>query len=225
VGESRFSFPNPREATDEGLLCIGGDLEVPTLLQAYGQGIFPWPHEGYPLLWFSPLKRGILDFAQMHVPRRLLRLARQTPVRITFNQAFSQVIHACRTTPRSHEKGTWILPAMEKAYVKFHQAGYAHSVEAWQDDVLVGGLYGVAVQGVFSGESMFYNVANASKLCLLALAEALQAQGYQWMDTQMVTPVVEQFGGKMVSREEFLLRLEGSHRSWNQKPLKLPLKL
>jgi leucyl/phenylalanyl-tRNA--protein transferase len=209
-------FPDPRAALDEGILCVGGDLSVPTLLEAYSRGIFPWPQEGYPLLWFSPPERGILDFARVHIARRLQRELRkpsgESPV-ITFDQDFAQVITECARIPRAHEKGTWILPEMQKAYLDLHQAGYAHSVECWRGSSLVGGLYGVFVQGVFSGESMFFHESNASKRCLLALIERLKAIGVTWMDTQMVTPVLKDLGAHAISRDEYLLRLDQAHRA------------
>lgn len=202
-----LQFPDPRGATDDGLLCIGGDLRVPTLLAAYSQGIFPWPQEGYPLLWFSPARRGVLDFSELNFSRRFLRHVRNCGLRLTFNQAFEQVIHACASAPRTHETGTWILPEMQRAYIRFHHSGFAHSVEAWRDELLVGGLYGVYVGGVFSGESMFFHESNASKICLYHLIEYLRASGLTWMDTQMVTPLVESLGGKYIGRDEFLERI------------------
>jgi len=205
-------FPDPRSASDDGLLCVGGDLRVETLVSAYSQGIFPWPQEGLPLLWFSPARRGVLDFSDVHWPKRFLQEMRSHPMRITFNQAFEQVIHECATVPRTHESGTWILPPIEGAYKRFHDAGYAHSVECWSDDgELVGGLYGVFVDGIFAGESMFHHVSGASKRCLYALVTRLAEQGVTWIDTQMVTPVLETFGGKYISRDEFLKRLTEVH--------------
>ena len=203
----RIEFPDPRSAGDDGLLCVGGDLEIDTLACAYGQGIFPWPQEGLPLLWFSPLERGVLDFSDVHWPRRFLRLINQELFEIRFDSDFLNVIRQCAKQPRAHEPGTWILPEMQQAYTRFHKAGFAHSVEAWQNGELVGGLYGVFVNGVFSGESMFHRVTDAGKVCLFHLIAKLQAAGIQWMDIQMVTPVLETFGGKYISRDEFLRRL------------------
>jgi leucyl/phenylalanyl-tRNA---protein transferase len=206
-------FPDPRAAGRDGLLCVGGDLQVDTLLSAYAQGIFPWPQEGLPLLWFSPWERGVLDFDEIHWPKRFLReLAAHKPYRMTFNKAFREVIRHCALVPRMHERGTWILPELERAYIEFHEAGHAHSVECWLGDELVGGLYGVCVQGVFSGESMFHKASGASKRCLYALIEELKSSGFKWLDIQMVTPVLESFGGKYISREEFLSRLNEAHR-------------
>lgn len=212
-------FPDPTEATEEGLLCVGGDLSVTTLLSAYAKGIFPWPQVGYPLLWFSPPKRGIIDFSELHISKSLRKELRVNH-KITFDKAFAEVIKACAEVPRSHESGTWILPEMQEAYRKFHKAGYVHSVELWEDEELVGGVYGVFVRGIFSGESMFFKRDNASKICLLALIQRLQQSGLSWIDTQMVTPVVEQLGGKYISREQFLERLENSNAKlvvdWNK---------
>ncbi len=205
-------FPDPRTAGEDGLLCVGGDLRVETLLEAYSHGIFPWPQEGVPLLWFSPPRRGVLDFQDLHWPKRFLSKVGDESYRITFNQAFNEVIRACSDQRRTHETGTWILPPMVGAYTRFHNAGFAHSVECWKDEQLVGGLYGVYIQGVFSGESMFHKETDAGKRCLFALTKELQAQGITWMDIQMVTPILKTFGGKYISREDFLERLETAHR-------------
>ncbi len=206
-------FPDPRSAGEDGLLCVGGDLRVETLISAYSQGIFPWPQEGVPLLWFSPARRGVLDFKDIHWPRRLLQEIKASKFRITFNNAFNDVIHACAKVPRTHETGTWILPPIEGAYARFHREGYAHSIECWDGERLVGGLYGVYVEGVFSGESMFHIESGASKQCLFALIQKLKLAGLTWMDTQMVTPVLETFGGKYISRDEFLSRLNDAHQN------------
>ena len=200
-------FPDPRLAGEEGLLCVGGRLDTESLLEAYSSGIFPWPQEGLPLLWFSPKERGVLDFAEMHWPKRFLRELKKPGYQITFNKSFAEVIRECSLAPRSLETGTWILPEMERAYSALHRAGHAHSVECRRDGKLVGGLYGVYVGGVFSGESMFFKESGASKRCLHALVEKLKTFGLEWMDIQMVTPVLKALGGKYVTRDEFLQRL------------------
>ncbi len=211
-------FPDPRSAGDDGLLVYGGDLSVETLLDSYSHGIFPWPQEGYPLLWFSPLRRGVIDFAEVHWPKRLLREIRTQPKKITFNQDFAQVIRACSQVIRTGDgsggggggggPSTWILPEMEASYLDLHHAGHAHSVECWNSaGELVGGLYGVYIAGVFSGESMFHKESNAGKFCLYALVERLLQCGLEWMDIQMVTGVLEAFGGKYIDRGEFQDRL------------------
>lgn len=200
-------------------MCWGGELSAETLLEAYSKGIFPWPQEGYPLLWFSPLERGVIDFSEFHISKRLAKDLRSADFEVSFDRDFEQVITHCQGSKRAHEKGTWITPDMLSAYKKFHLLGYSHSVECWQKNKLVGGLYGVFVGGVFSGESMFYLVDNASKFCLIQLIEFLKTQSLTWIDTQMVTPLVKNFGGKYITREEFLNR----HAAANKK-LKWPSK-
>ncbi len=203
-------FPDPSEATEEGLVGVGGDLEVETLSSAYSKGIFPWPQPGYPLLWFSPPKRGVIDFSELHISKSLRKELRASH-QITFDTYFEEVIQSCAEIPRSHESGTWILPEMQQAYVAFHKAGFAHSVELREEGNLVGGMYGVFIRGVFSGESMFFKRDNASKICLLAMIQRLRSSGVNWIDTQMVTPVVEQLGGKYIERRVFLERLRESN--------------
>src|SRR4051794_17207354 len=157
-------FPDPSKAGPEGILAIGGDLHPDSLLLAYRQGIFPWPIERLPLAWFCPPERAILRFADLRVPRRLARLARQGRFRLTVDTAFDAVIAACAARHRRREGGTWITPAIRRAYQEFHRLGHAHSAEAWEGEELVGGIYGVEVDGAFAGESMFYLRPNASKL-------------------------------------------------------------
>ena len=201
---------DPRRAGDREVVGVGNDLSVETLVWAYKHGIFPWPMEGYPLLWFCPPQRAVLEFSRLHVSRRLARLRRTTSMTFTRDAAFAQVIDACRRSPRPGQAGTWITSELLRAYVQLHQAGYAHSVEAWdQSGVLVGGLYGVAVGGVFSGESMFHSVPDASKLALLHLIDHLQGRRLGWMDIQMLTPPHESAGGDADSAPCF----SGSYRS------------
>lgn len=208
----RGIFPNPRKTDPNGILCVGGDLSPNVLLEAYSQGIFPWPQEDCPLLWFCPLERGVLDFSDFHEPKSFRKWRRKTKIEIRKNTCFEKVIKKCATVPRS-EKGTWIFPDMIEAYSELHSLGWAHSYEAFLEDKLVGGLYGVDINGLFSGESMFFEESGASKLCFYNLVEDLKNQGRTWIDTQMVTPVVQQFGGKLIPREEFLSRLEKSKES------------
>jgi leucyl/phenylalanyl-tRNA--protein transferase len=205
---SKSTFPKPSEADSDGLLCYGGALSCEILIDAYSHGIFPWPQENLPLLWFSPPQRGVLDFADFHVPKRVQKTLRQTyDHEVTFDRDFAQVIRCCARAPRPGQNGTWLLPEMIEAYTQFHEAGYAHSVECWYKGELAGGLYGVYINGVFSGESMFHRESDASKRCLYALIEKLKKAGLTWIDTQMITPVVASFGGKYISREVFLQRL------------------
>ena len=204
-----LTFPTPSAARDDldGLLLLGGQPSVENLVAAYSQGIFPWPVEGWPLAWFCPPRRGILRLARLHVPRSLARARRQSPWRISFDEAFNEVITACQTQPRPGQAGTWITPQLVRGYAALHAAGYAHSVEVWEDDALVGGLYGVAVRGVFAGESMFHYRPNASKLAVLALAGHLAARGASFVDIQQLTPHMAALGAEEVAREEFLALL------------------
>ena len=201
-------FPNPRLTTPEGLVAIGGELNVETLLAAYKKGIFPWPQADLPMLWFCPDPRGVLDFNEFHIPRSVEKILRKAQWAVTFNTAFSAVIAGCRAQPRPGQAGTWILPEMEKAYREFERAGNVLSVEVWEGTELVGGLYGVLSEKYFSAESMFYTRSNASKLALIAVVEELSRRGHNWMDIQMVTSASEAFGGKYISRDEFLRRIE-----------------
>ena len=163
-------FPSPyRLKADEDVIFVGGKLDNVILKAAYYQGIFPWPMEGFPLLWHCPNPRGILDFDDIHIPRSLKKTLNKNPYTLTMNHAFPAVITACAKIPRTDQSGTWITPTLHAAYIRFHEAGYAHSVECWHDNALVGGLYGVYLSGIFSCESMFYMKSNASKLCFLFL--------------------------------------------------------
>lgn len=208
-----MDFPDPNSADESGLVWVGGRLTPGALLSAYRQGIFPWPQAMLPLLWFSPPERGVLDFAELHLSRSLAKAQRQRLFVYSRNQAFTSVIRGCQQAVRPHQQGTWLTPEMVSAYTELHRLGIAHSFEAWLEGVLVGGMYGVLVDGVFSGESMFCTESDASKLCLLNAVAWLKAQGHQWMDIQMVTPVTQSLGGKTIARPEFLARLKLSHES------------
>jgi leucyl/phenylalanyl-tRNA--protein transferase len=200
-------------STPEGLVAVGGNLEVSTLQEAYRNGIFPWPQEGLPLLWFSPDPRGILEFKDLHVSRSLRKWERQHPEwTFTLNEAFSKVIQGCRWQKREGQSGTWILPEMEEAYLKLFDSGQILSVEVWENEELIGGIYGVLSMSFkgklfFSGESMFHKKSNASKMAFWKLVEHLKAHGHTWMDMQMLTEVTKSFGGKYISREEFLQKI------------------
>lgn len=201
------TFPDP-ESTLEGVVDLSDDLRVERLLEAYSFGIFPWPHDDLPTLWYSPEQRGILEFADFHIPRSLQKFLKQQTWTYTFDQAFDEVIDACAEAKRPGQAGTWINQKIIRGYRNFHSAGYAHSLEVWDGSRLIGGLYGVYVGGLFCGESMFFRETNASKAALVKLVEFLKAQGLNWMDIQMVTPVLEAFGGRYISRRQFLTRLE-----------------
>lgn len=220
--EKRRVFPDPEGQSIDGIVAMGDLLNVSTLFEAYSFGIFPWPHEGLPLLWYSPDPRGVIDFSEIKIGKSLRKFLRnetdyyltdsQNPLKkpkytVTFNTAFKEVMQKCSEVERPGQGGTWIYDPMKKAYLEFHKAGYAHSIEVWRDKKLVGGLYGVYVAGVFSGESMFYLESNTSKLALLTLIERLKANGLTWIDIQMVTPVTESLGGRYLPRAEFMKRL------------------
>ncbi|MGI4872902.1 MAG: leucyl/phenylalanyl-tRNA--protein transferase [Janthinobacterium lividum] len=213
-----LAFPPPTAARDDldGMLLLGGQPTVENLVAAYSQGIFPWPIEGLPLPWFCPPRRGILRLARLHVGRSLARAQRLSPWRISFDEAFEAVMRACRAQPRPGQAGTWITPALVRGYVALHAAGYAHSVEVWEGDELVGGLYGVAVQGVFAGESMFHHRPDASKLAVLALTGHLRARGSSWFDIQQLTPHMAVLGAEEVSRNEFLALLAAEQDAGRQ---------
>lgn len=226
LSTNQVNFPDPWILPEEsdGLIYIGGNLSTENLVQAYSMGIFPWPlEEIYPLFWFCPQPRGVLDFVDLHIPRSVKKWQKKHSYHFTFNKAFTQVMEECSRQPRPGQEGTWIIPSMLPAYKKFHEDGYAHSIECWKGDRLVGGLYGVYVKGVFSGESMFHLEPNCSKLCLIEMVQKLKSLGLQWMDIQMLTPVTEQLGGHYISRRDFLVRLKEEHkknppmklRSWN----------
>jgi len=202
-------FLEPENAID-GIVAIGGPLTTTNLLRAYGSGIFPWPIHENLLPWCCPEERGILDFNELHIPRRLARTKHQ--FHFTIDRAFQQVITHCATVTRNHESGTWITRQMIRAYCELHVQGHAHSVEVWEGDELVGGVYGVDARGAFSGESMFSLRSNASKLALLFLIDHLKQRGLDWIDIQMVTPHLEALGGKVISRPDFLERLKATQK-------------
>lgn len=199
-----LAFPHPATAVN-GLVALGGDLSVERLLLAYRMGIFPW--SATPITWWSPNPRAIFDLDNIHVTRSLRRSMRQQAFRFTINQAFSSVIRACANAPRRGD-ATWIDPEIVLAYEALHESGHAHSIECWLGDRLVGGLYGVAVGGLFAGESMFHHVPDASKAVVVVLAAHLRRQGFDLFDTQMLTETTERLGAFEIPREEYLWRLE-----------------
>jgi leucyl/phenylalanyl-tRNA--protein transferase len=207
VLDNRLRFPDPRSASADGLLAIGGDLSVPRLLLAYRSGIFPWTVG--PITWWSPDPRALIEFDRFHVPRSLAALLRKNVFEITIDRAFGEVIQAC-AAPAPARRSTWISPEFIQAYSQLHEAGHAHSLECRQGGELVGGIYGVSIGGFFAGESMFHRVGNASKVALYHLVQHLKARGFTLFDVQMLTPVTEQLGGITISRMEYLQRLGGA---------------
>lgn len=205
-----LAFPPVEYALTEpnGLLAVGGDLQPKRLISAYSQGIFPWFSENDPLLWWSPNPRAIIHVDDLRINRTLRKALKKSPYNITLNTAFEQVIALCADAP-FRDDGTWILPDMQKAYVNLHQLGFAHSIEIWQTNSdekpeLVGGLYGVAINGFFSGESMFYTSPNASKFALVALAELLKTIDVDFIDCQLLNDFLADMGATEISRENFI---------------------
>ncbi len=210
MGQDLLNFFDPPSPND--IVAVGGALSTENLIRAYRSGIFPWPIDEEILPWFCPEKRAILDFSELHIPRRLARIQKQKPFRFTIDQAFQQVIVACATVRRKEETGTWITRQMINAYYKLHLEGHAHSVEAWDGEDLVGGVYGVDAGGAFSGESMFSYRTNASKLALLHLIEHLRTRGLGWIDIQTMSVHMHALGAKEIDRSEFLRRLAFAQR-------------
>jgi leucyl/phenylalanyl-tRNA--protein transferase len=204
-------FPPVDSADEHGLLAVGGDLEIDSLLLAYSQGIFPWPiSDEYPLAWFSPDPRGILAFDKLHMGKSFRKFLRKNPYEVKFNTNFEAVIMNCARVKRIDQTSTWINQEIIDAYIKMHQLGYAYSIETYLEDRLVGGVYGVCINRFYSGESMFHLEDNASKVALVSLLYLLKQRDIGWIDTQMVTPVVESLGGVEIPRETFLKMLDFS---------------
>ncbi len=201
-------FPPPDHAEPDGLLAIGGDLSSERLLLAYKLGIFPWYAEGQPILWWSPDPRLILEPDELHISRRLHQTLKKGLFRVTFDRAFASVMQACATVQRKGQDGTWITSEMQKAYVRLHQLGFAHSVESWFKEELVGGVYGVSLGRCFFGESMFSRQPDASKVALATLVQQLKAWGFHMIDAQVTTQHLISLGAKEIPRRVFLKRLQ-----------------
>jgi leucyl/phenylalanyl-tRNA---protein transferase len=204
---SRF-FPSAEDAEADGLIGFGGELSPEWLLDAYRHSIFPWPmgERDAPMPWFSPDPRAVIEFERFHVPKRLERVCRAGRFEIALDRDFPGVIRGC-AAGRGRKGGTWLTPKMIAAYIHLHELGHAHSVEAWQDGRLAGGIYGVAIAGLFAAESMFYRVPEASKVALVHLVEQLRKQGYALLDIQQLTPHTARFGAIEIPRREYLRRL------------------
>lgn len=208
--KSRY-FPSVDTCDEDGLLAVGGELSPPWLIDAYSHGIFPWPVVEDPALvaWWSPDPRAIFELDGFHASRRLLRTYRSGRFRVSFDEAFEAVVHGCATAP-DRRGGTWITKAIRAAYAELHREGHAHSVEVWQGESLVGGLYGVHIGGLFAGESMFHLVTDASKIALVALVERLKSAGVILFDIQQLTPHTQSLGAIEIPRAQYLERLAGA---------------
>lgn len=197
-------FPPVSTANQFGMVAIGGDLSVKRLILAYKSGIFPWYSDQEPIIWYSLNPRMVLFLKEFKMAKSLKNLIKKEIYKVTFNQNFKEVIHHCKTIERTDQPNTWITDEMKQAYIDFHQAGYAKSVEVWKNDELVGGLYGVDLGTVFCGESMFSKVPNASKIALVFLVEKLKNENYQFIDCQMYTDYLASFGAREIPRDEFI---------------------
>lgn len=197
-------FPDPELADESGLLAIGGDLDPARVLLGYSIGVFPWYSEGQPILWHSPDPRFVLNPHKLHVGRSLKQRMRQRPFKLSIDRAFPSVIQSCQKTPRPGQDGTWITGDMQDAYIALHEAGFAHSVEAWEGDELVGGLYGVSLGSVFFGESMFAKRPDASKIAFVALVRQLASWNFDLVDSQVHTEHLERFGAIEIDRRSYL---------------------
>jgi leucyl/phenylalanyl-tRNA--protein transferase len=194
------SFPDPTLAEEDGLLAVGGDLSLERLLVAYSNGIFPWFSEGEPILWYSPHERCIIYPKQIKISKSMKKVLKEELFQVTIDQAFTEVIQNCAQTPRKGQDGTWITDDMQSAYINLHEKGFAHSIEVWQDNQLVGGLYGILVNKVFCGESMFSHVSNASKTALIYLSNL----NIELIDCQLPNDHLMSLGAEMIDRETYL---------------------
>ena len=203
------AFPDTTLALKEpnGLLCAGGDLEPATIVAAYSRGIFPWFSDDQPVLWWSPDPRMVLFPAEFKISKSLSKTVQSQKFDVRFDSAFAEVIAGC-AAPREPEGGTWIVPAMQEAYLRMHQLGVAHSVESWSGGKLIGGLYGIALGRMFFGESMFTRATDASKVALVALVEKLRRDGFELIDCQQQTRHLASFGARPISRGDFVQRLK-----------------
>ena len=203
-------FPPPYLASNSGLLAVGGDLGCKRLLLAYSMGIFPWYSAGEPILWWSPNPRLVLYPNEFKVSRSLKKVIKKRIFRITMDRAFDDVITECAQVRLENREGTWIVDEMARAYGSLHASGFAHSVEAWVDESLAGGLYGVSLGRCFFGESMFTRITNASKVALAALVAYLQARNFAFIDCQIATEHLISFGAREISRARYLKELAGA---------------
>lgn len=205
--DERLIFPDPALAEPDGLLAVGGDLSAGRLLLAYNEGIFPWYNDDSPILWYSPHERFVLFPEELNISSSMRRVLNSNRFKVTVDTCFADVIEACSAVPRKGQDGTWITADMKAAYINLHQLGHAHSIEVWQGDDLVGGMYGVAVGNVFCGESMFSKVSNASKMALISL---IRSGRYKLLDCQVQSDHLESMGARMISRREYMAMLRDS---------------
>ena len=197
-------FPPVNQAGDQGLLAIGGDLSVERLMLAYRNGIFPWYNQGEPIVWYSPSPRMVLFPEKLRISKSMRKFIRETDLVVTRNQAFAQVMMNCKTIIRKDQEDTWITDEMLLSYIRLHRAGFAKSFEVWDEGELVGGLYGVELDGVFCGESMFAKKSNSSKLAFIKMVEYYQSKQFRIIDCQVYNDHLASLGAEEISRDEFL---------------------
>ena len=202
--DDELIFPHPSLREPDGLMAVGGDLSAQRLLLAYRWGIFPWYHEGQPILWWWLAPRLMVRPEEVHVSHSVRNVINKKKFSVTFDRDFSTVMQRCGSVSRVGQEGTWIMPEMIEAYTALHHLGYAHSVEVWEDAQLVGGLYGVALGRIFFGESMFAESPNASKVGFVFLAQHLVSLGFLWIDCQQDTPHMRSLGADLVEEEDFM---------------------
>lgn len=205
--DERLIFPPVDHSEPDGILAVGGDLRPERLLLAYSSGIFPW-YSGRQIQWWSPDPRFVLYPPNLKISKSMKVLFNKRAFRVTVNKSFREVISNCKEIKRDGQGGTWITPEMKQAYIKLHELGYAHSVEAWQGEELVGGLYGIRMNNVFFGESMFSKVSNASKFAFISFVLHLEKEGVELIDCQVYTEHLESLGAQMISRDRFINEIQ-----------------
>lgn len=205
LDEKELVFPHPSLADEDGLLAVGGDLAIDRLMLAYENGIFPWYNEDSPILWYAPLERFVLSPPKMKISKSLQQVLKTGKFEVTYDRNFPEVIRSCADISRKDQDGTWIVADMQEAYIELHRAGYAHSIEVWENNLLVGGLYGVQVGKVFCGESMFSKASNASKIALVFLAKNF---GLELIDCQIPSEHLAKLGAEIIPQKDYLLILK-----------------
>ena len=206
--QNELYFPTVDQANYEGVLAVGGDLSIARLLLAYRSGIFPWFNPDEPIMWWAPPERMVLFFEDLKISKSMRNILNRNTFKVTFNTAFEEVIHNCKEIYRPDQGSTWITNEMQQAYINLHKLGFAKSVEVWQNDKLVGGLYGVDLGHVFCGESMFSLVSNASKVAFISLAKQLKEQNYRIIDCQVYNDHLASLGCTEISRTNFMYVLQ-----------------
>lgn len=216
LSDKDLSFPHPELANEDGILAVGGDLSMERLLLAYQNGLFPWYNPDDPILWWSPDPRFVLFPAELKIAKSMRSYFNQRKFEVTFDEEFEQVIKACQRQSRKGQGGgTWISDGIVEAYINLHKAGFAHSVEVWNGDELVGGLYGICLGKIFFGESMFSKVNNASKVGFITLVRMLEKWDFKLIDCQQETRHLKSLGGRGISRSNFLKYIERNKKEKN----------